>query len=466
MESFVDRETELARLQKLYESSAAELAVIFGRRRLGKTALVKESLKEYDTAILYQAREKTTKLQLQQFIEIAAKSYPGVDRIRHDWESVLGYLAEKDAIIVLDEFPYLVSQDSSLPSIIQALFDYEFDDSAATIVLVGSSISMMEEAALLGNSPLYGRSSLKLDIQQLPFDAAATFHSPTATASDLVSAWSVFGGVPYYLENCSPNRTLGDNIRHTVLSTHGSLHNEPEYVLRMELTEPVRYFSILEAISGGNTRRNEISGATGIAYNQLSKYVNRLSRLRLLTQSVPVTEQKDRSKRSQFQIQDHFFRFWFRFIYGTGDRYDDFGEGAYEKLIAPHMSDFTSTAFEELSQRALRSLYPSHTITDVGGWWYQEHEIDVVGLTSEETLIVGECKFQNAPLSYDAFGGLKTHTEALRWTPSTGKERSVEYALFSRSGFTTSVTEIAAERDNVSLFTVDDVVDALSSTES
>ncbi len=145
---FVNRTEELARLRDLYNSDEAELAVIFGRRRLGKTALVKESLKEHDDAVVYQAKQKTSALQLQQFIDTATESYPGVARIREDWDEVLGYLAEQDAIIVLDEFPYLVEQTESLPSVLQAMFDYELDESAATIVLVGSSISMMEDAAL------------------------------------------------------------------------------------------------------------------------------------------------------------------------------------------------------------------------------------------------------------------------------------------------------------------------------
>ncbi|WIV68666.1 ATP-binding protein [Natrialbaceae archaeon AArc-T1-2] len=461
MAKFVNRTEELRRLHELYESDEPELAVIFGRRRLGKTELVKQSLTEYDEAIIYQAKQKTSALQLQQFIEVAADTYPGITRIREDWEAVLGYLADQDSIVVLDEFPYLVEQDESLPSVLQAMFDHELEGSQATIVLVGSSISMMEEAALLGNSPLYGRSSLKLDIRQLPFDAAVEFFSDSYAPEDHVFTWGVFGGVPYYLEDVSPDASLGENIHRTILSRHGSLHNEPDYVLRMELTEPTRYFSILEAIAGGKTSRNEIAGATGIDYNQLSKYLNRLERLRLIDQHVPITERKERTKRSKYRIRDHFFRFWFHFVYGTGDRYDELGTEAYEVLIEPELADFVSPAFEELCCAALRTLYPEYTITDTGKWWYQDHEIDVVGLTNSETLLVGECKFQESPLNYEAFSKLQDHVEELRWTPPAGGSRDHEYALFSRSGFTSSIKEAATQRDDLRLFTVDDVVKAL-----
>lgn len=461
MADFVNRTEELSRLRELYDSADVELAVIFGRRRLGKTALVTRSLDGYDDAVVYQARQKTSSLQLQQFIDVAAETYPGVTRLREDWETVLGYLADQDAIVVLDEFPYLVEQDESLPSVLQAMFDHEFDDSSATFVLVGSSISMMEEAALLGNSPLYGRSSLKMDIRQLPFGAAMEFFDEDVPADDQVFTWGVFGGVPYYLEEVVPDASLGDNVQRTILSRHGSLHDEPDYVLRMELTEPTRYFSILEAIAGGNTSRNEIAGATGIEYNQLSKYLDRLSRLRLVDQHVPITERKERSKRSRYRIRDPFFRFWFRFVYGSGDRYEELGDEAYEVLVEPELADFVSHSFEELCCTALRTLYPDHTITDTGQWWYSDHEVDVVGLTTAETLIVGECKFQQAPLGYDALSKLEGHVDELRWTPDGGRDRVEQYALFSRSGFTQSVEGVADERDDLRLFTVDDVVDAL-----
>ncbi len=142
MDEFVNRVEELSRLQDLYESETADLAVIYGRRRLGKTALVRRSLRDCPEAIVYQGRQKTSELQLQQFIGRAEAQYPGIDRIREDWESVLGYLADQDAIVVLDEFPYLVEQDESLPSVLQAMFDHELDDSMATFVLVGSSWSV------------------------------------------------------------------------------------------------------------------------------------------------------------------------------------------------------------------------------------------------------------------------------------------------------------------------------------
>ena len=288
------------------------------------------------------------------------------------------------------------------------------------------------------------------------------FVADAYTPDEQVLTWGVFGGIPYYLEEMSPEATLGENIQQTILSRHGTLHDEPDYVLRMELTEPTQYFSILEAIAGGHASRNEIAGTTGIDYNQLSKYLNRLSQLRLIDQHVPITEQKERSKRSRYRIRDPFFRFWFHFVYGTSKQYDELGADAYNALIEPEIADFVSHSFEQLCCSALRSCYPEHTITNVGQWWYDEHEIDVVGLTADKTLVVGECKFQQLPLGYDALSRLQSHTDELRWTPQDGSDRVVEYALFSRSGFEPSVEEAATQRDDLRLFTVADVVDRLT----
>lgn len=437
------------------------MAVIYGRRRLGKTELVKQSVLGRDDVVFYQARQKTRQLQVEQFVGQAAAAFPGTESIRPEWEPLLKYLGAQDAIVVLDEFPYLVEEDRSLPSVIQALFDHEFEDCSTTMVLVGTSIVMMEETALLGNSPLYGRASVKLDIQQLPFDAAAEFFEKTFSPEERIVLWSVFGGTPYYLEEASGARDVPESIYGSILTQHGPLHDDPDYVLRMELTEPARYFAILEAIAAGSTSRNEIAGASGIDSEQLSKYLSRLERLRLIERHVPVTERKERSRRGRYRILDSLFRFWFRFVYGSGTRYGDIGPDSFTELIEPELANFVSPVFERLSQKALRSLYPRYTIVDVGQWWYREHEVDVVGLTAEDTLIAGECKFQNSAVGYEVLSRLESHVEELRWSPPGGGERSVEYALFSRSGFTDSVEEAAAERTDLRLFTAGDVVRAL-----
>lgn len=461
MERFVNRTAELSVLEERYESDQPELAVIYGRRRLGKTELVRQSLHGRDDAVLFQATQTTSQVQRDEFVAEAAETFPGIDRVKQDWEALLAYLAEQDAVVVLDEFPYLVEGDDSLPSVVQRLWDHEFEGTGVTLVLVGSSIGMMEETALLGHSPLYGRCTAKIDLRQLPFDAAMEFFPDSYSPEDRVVAWSIYGGTPYYLEAIDTDGTVATVVQDAILSRHGFLHDEPEYVLRMELSEPARYFSILKAIAGGNTTANEIAGAVGVESSQLSTYTQKLERLRIIERTVPVTEDKERSRRSRYRIRDPLFRFWFRFLYGHEDRYDRLGDDAYHTLVEPEIADFASVEFERLCQRALPGLYPEYTFTDVGGWWYREYEADVAGLTDGNTLVAGECKFTSSLLDYDALSTLEGHAAEVRWTPDTGEPADRAYALFSRSGFAESVESVAAERDDLRLFGLTDVLDAL-----
>ncbi|QLC35442.1 ATP-binding protein (plasmid) [Halarchaeum sp. CBA1220] len=458
MERFVDRDAELSRLRECYESDSGELAVIYGRRRLGKTQLVQHSLRDRDDAVVYQGTETTAQLQLDEFVDVAAETFPGITNIKRDWEALLGYLGDQNAVVVLDEFPYLIDADGSLPSVIQRLWDHHFQQTSGTLVLVGSSISMMEEAALLGNSPLYGRATVKLDLRPLDFTATQEFLSDAYTPEDRVFAWGVLGGVPYYLDGVDLTRGLGTVLTEEVLSQRGYLHNEPEYVLRTELTDPNRYFAILTAIAAGKTTSNEIAQAIGIDGKQISTYTQKLERLRLIEREVPLTEQKAKSRRGRYRLLDPLFRFWFRFVYGNEDRYERLGEDAYEALIEPELADFVSPAFETLCQDALPDLYPDELFLDIGRWWYKEHEIDVVGFTDDGTMVVGECKFTNAPLDYSALASLEGHAEEVRWTPRDDGDADVEYVLFTRSGATEAVRDAVAERDDLQLFDLQDIV--------
>ncbi|MCU4741612.1 ATP-binding protein [Halobacteria archaeon AArc-m2/3/4] len=457
MEHFVNREDELSRLRRCYESDDAEMVVIFGRRRLGKTQLVQHSLSDRDDAIVYQATETTSQIQLDEFVDVASETFSGITQIKQNWEALLGYLGDQDGIVVLDEFPYLIDADESLPSVIQRLWDQRFQNTSGTLILVGSSISMMEEATLLGNSPLYGRFTERLDLRPLDFPAAQEFVPDDYSPEERLFTWGIFGGVPYYLDGVDLTQKLGTVLTEEVLSQKGYLHNEPEYVLRTELTDPNRYFAILTAIAAGKTTSNEIAQAVGIDGKQISTYTQKLERLRLIEREVPITEEKAKSRRGRYRILDPLFRFWFRFVYGKEDRYERLGEAAYDAVIEPQLPNFVSQEFEKLCQDVLPNLYPEETFLDIGRWWYKEYEVDAVGFTTDGTMIVGECKFTNAPLDYGALASLEDHAAEIRWTPETG-DRDTKYALFTRSGATQSVQEAVSERDDVQLFDLSDIV--------
>lgn len=469
MTGFVNRERELERLKELYENDSAALAVMYGRRRMGKTTLALESIRDRNDAVYYQATRGTAEQQRSAFTSDAAEVYSGITRIRDEWEPLFEYLAEQDAVVILDEFPYLVEQTEALPSILQRVWDHTATETAATFVLTGSAIGMMYEYALEGTAPLYGRVAKnpngKIEVGPLPFDAAMEFF-PQYPPAEQVMTYGVFGGTPEYLRAVNDDESLEENVTRTLLHRDGGLHEEPENVLQRELDEVDRYFAILKSMAEGNRVQNEIAQGAGVTDSSVGYYLDRLNELRVINRDYPVTVDPSRSRKGRYTISDPLFRFWFRFVYGRTARYEVYGEDAYADLIEPELPDFVSRAFEQLCQRAVLYEYGEEYrfVEEPGNWWDGSgHEIDVVAPTNSRTLLLGEAKFQQSEIRYDVFSRLREEAQLVDWTPDDGEEPEYEFALFSRSGFDQSVEEAATKLDNLRLFTVDEVVRLVSS---
>jgi AAA+ ATPase superfamily predicted ATPase len=454
MEEFVDREVELDQLTNCYESETADFVVLYGRRRLGKSELVRQSIADRNDAVYYQAVESTAQNQLEQFVDTATGQFPSLRNVRRDWEALLEALGEEDAVVVIDEFPFLIEEDESLPSRIQRVWDIELQETGMTLVLVGSSISVMEDKVLSGSAPLYGRRTATIDLKPLSVVDACEFF-PEYDPETAITTWSIYGGTPYYLQTIDPDQQLGTNVQQTILSERGLLYSEPEFLLRTELRQPNTYFSILRALAHGRRTPNEIAGMAGVESGSLSTYLQKLRRLRLVERHIPVTESPTASKRGRYRIAAPLFRFWFRFVYGNQDQLRMLGEDAYEELVAPELADYVSPLFERLCQRALPNLLDQQ-FRDVGQWWFKEHELDVLGL-ADEGLVAGECKFTSRPVDEGVLANLERTVSEVRWSeePSDGE---TSYVLFSRSGFTADLEQTAETRDDVFFFDLSDLI--------
>jgi AAA+ ATPase superfamily predicted ATPase len=468
MDKFVDRAGELSQLQACYQSDDAELAVVYGRRQIGKSALVQQSIRDHDDAVYYQAIRGTPTTQRDRFVEAVAETYPGITDIKPEWEPLLSYLVDRDAIVILDEFPYLVDAMESFPSLIQHLWDTSTDDSSATVVLTGSAVGMIYTHVLDGGAPLYGRVSQspngRIELTELPFGHLTEF-LPQYGPEELVFIAGVFGGTPRYLVPLDGRQSVGENVAQLLCNPAGPLHNEPETVLQMELTEVDTYFSILESMASGNRQRNEIAQGAGIQSTNTSYYFDRLETLGIVESHYPALVDPTRTKRTRYRIRDPVFRFYFRFLYGRSGRYQMYGDNAFEELIQPELPDFVSTTFEGLCQQAVPKLFSAQQFTQVPSqWWYGETEIDIIAPTDDETLLAGEVKFTSSPLGYDILAALEQDVTEVQWSPPDGGDPVYQYALFSRSGFTDSLRGAATERTDISLFTLADVVDALQQT--
>ncbi len=453
MAPFVDRDAELDHLTDCYDSDRAEFVVIYGRRRLGKSELVRQSIADRADAVYYQAVESTASNQLEQFVDTAVTQFPALQNVRRDWEALFEALGEQDAIVVIDEFPFLIQDDDALPSRIQRVWDLTLQETAMTLVLVGSSISVMEENVLSGSAPLYGRRTATIDLAPLSVVDARQFF-PAYDPETAIAAWSIYGGTPYYLQTIDPDEPLRVNVQASILSERGLLYSEPEFLLRTELRQPNTYFSILRALAHGRHAPNEIAGMAGVESGSLSTYLQKLRRLRLVERHLPVTESSTTSKRGRYRIAAPLFRFWFRFVYGNQDQLRLLGDDAYDELVAPELADYVSPLFERLCQRALPDLV-DRQFRDVGQWWFREHELDVLGLT-EEGLVAGECTFTSQPVSEGVLVDLERTAANVRWSAAP-PDGDTLYVLFSRSGYTDDLERVAAARDDVALFGLSDL---------
>ncbi|AXR79832.1 AAA+ superfamily ATPase fused to HTH and RecB nuclease domains (plasmid) [Natrarchaeobaculum sulfurireducens] len=326
-----------------------------------------------------------------------------------------------------------------------------------TLILVGSSISVMEDKVLSGGAPLYGRRTATIDLGPLSVGDAHNFF-PNYDPETAVAAWAIYGGTPYYLQTIDPDQPLATNVQDSILSQRGLLYSEPEFLLRTELRQPNTYFSILRALAHGRRTPNEIAGMAGVESQSLSTYLQKLRRLRLVERHIPVTASPTTSKRGRYRIAAPLFRFWFRFVYGNQDRLRMLGEDAYEDVVEPELADYVSSLFERLCQQALPHLV-DRRFHDVGQWWFKQHEVDVLGL-SEDGLVAGECKFTSQAVSEGVLSNLERTTTEVRWSGEPVDSKPL-YVLFSRSGYTDDLEHVAKTRDDVRLFCLSDILSVL-----
>jgi len=314
----------------------------------------------------------------------------------------------------------------------------------------------MEEKVLSGSAPLYGRRTATIDLKPLSIANAQQFF-PEYDPETAISAWSIYGGTPYYLQTIDPKQSLGANVQESILSERGLLYSEPEFLLRTELRQPNTYFSILRALAHGRRTPNEIAGMAGVEAGSLSTYLQKLRRLRLVERHIPVTASPTSSKRGRYRIAAPLFRFWFRFVYGQQDQLRMCETDAYTELVAPELPDYVSPLFERLCQQVLPQLVDRQFI-DVGQWWFKEQELDVLGL-SDEGLVAGECKFTSKPVSEGVLSDLERTASEVRWTDAPVDGEPL-YVLFSRSGYTADVEAEADDRSDVRLFDLPNVINA------
>ncbi|MBO7707898.1 MAG: ATP-binding protein [Thermoguttaceae bacterium] len=455
--AFIGREEELRFLEEKYTSKKGELVILYGRRRIGKT----ETLRRFcrgKNHIFHSCIETTDRDQLDLLGNRVLAEHPSAARYLsrfENWETAFRAAVELPGngkkLLIIDEFPYMVRGNRSIPSVLQNLWDLEFKNRNVMIVLCGSAMSFIEKEVLAEKNPLYGRATGILKMRPMEFHDAVRFF-PRKTPAELVTLYSILGGVPYYLAQFDPAASIERNICGQILRRGAVLYNEIEFLVRQELREPALYNSIIEAVALGNTRLNEIHQKTQIEKNKLSVYLKNLVEIGLVQREIPVSEsakEKANVQRGLYRIEDSFFRFWYAFVFPNLSELEcGEPESLYRHLVKPRLDWFASHSFEDVCRGYLRRLNRADRLpfyfTRIGRWWNKTAEIDVMATDlRQENLILGECKFRSSPMAPADLENLRS-----KFKPGNGKR--VYYYLFSKSGFTPALKKIAA-KENVAL---------------
>ena len=465
---FIDRKTELELLDQRYRSNQAELFVLYGRRRVGKTELLRAFCADkphvFFIATLSSDSEQLATFSQQVYGFTHADVPSGFTF--PSWEAALRALGELPGqpkpIIVLDEFTYLISGNKAIPSILQKVWDETLKNTQIMIVLCGSYIGMMETEVLGYQAPLYGRRTASTLLRPMDLASSALFF-PSYSAEEKFLTWAVVGGMPYYLRTFQDSQDVFANIRQHILDAQsGTLFNEPRLLLMEELREPRNYFSLLRAIAQGRTRLNDIAQGAGIGdVTTVARYLDILQQMRLITRRVPATEtQPEKSKKGIYHIDDHFLRFWFRYVHPNQSSLDlGLADAILQQRIKPDLDHFVANAFEEaaiiftgrLAQAGELDFFPER----IGGWWNRDAEIDVLAINlTEKIALVGECKWTIHPVGASVLDDLKQKAEILL---KEHQIKKVQFALFSRKGFTADV-EAKSKNEGIRLFTADSIV--------
>ena len=386
---FINRKSELKLLEEKLESEKPELVVLYGRRRVGKTALLLELIRKHGGIYLL-ARETNKIENLKRFSEKLA-DYFRDDFLRknpfRDWDSFFEYLnqkIEKRQIVVLDEFPYLIKSDKSLPSILQEYWDLKLSQRNIFLVICGSSISMMEK--LLGyKNPLYGRRTAQLKLNPMDFFDAKAF-LPNYSVEDFVRVYGVVGGNPAYLLEFDDRVGFERNLLN-YFKRSSFLYQDALFILREELDEPRNYFAIMEAVARGKTTLGEIMNETGLERSAVGKYLSVLIDLEFVKREVPITESW-KSRKGRYYIADPYFLFWFRYVYPNTDLIEMEQGDTLVEIVMDDFDQYLGKIFEEVAKQFLVRLNRAGKLPikfhKIGRWWYKGHEIDVVALNKQE----------------------------------------------------------------------------------
>lgn len=464
---FFGRVGELESLQDAYDSRTAEMAIIYGRRRIGKTALIQKFC-EGKPAFFYTAKAWKDPYQLDRFSQ-AVGTFCGNPQLRYlEWTSALRALATQPSpsrkVIVIDEFQYIAKERPSILSELQVLWDEELSQENILLVLCGSAVSFIAKEVLGEKNPLYGRARTIMKVRPFPFQTVAEF-VPSYSVDDVFRGYAVLGGIPYFWQGVNPQRSMTENLAANIMRSNGLLNDEVQSALRQEFRDPATYNAILQTIAFGSTSRNEIAQKSLVDTRTLSKYLSVLEDMDLVVKEFPVFAgpgELGNVSRGLYRIADPYVKFWFRFLANNPSlimtRQEAFSE--WKATVEPCFADFAAESFEQVCRQYLTQLRFSgklpFSVTTLGRWWRNGTEIDLVGADHERRhCLVAECKYRNQKVGIKVLRSLQAKCEQL----PVAEDAVFHYWIFSRMGFDDVLLDMATRDPYLHLVGMDQLLD-------
>ena len=461
---FTGREKELKALARLYESGKFEFAVIYGRRRVGKTALINQFIGDkeaiYFTGVESNAAQNLLNLSgaiMEHALGISGGSF---ESFQAALEYVFKLARTRRLIFVIDEYPYAARAEAALASTLQMLIDKYKADSKLMLILCGSSVSYMEDEVLAYKAPLYGRRTAQ--IRLLPFDFSETCaYCKGFSNEDKALVYGIVGGTPQYLSLLDDRLTIGENIRALFLNPASALFDEPISLLRQEIREPAIYNAIISAIASGCTRMSEIAAKAGESTSSCSVYLKSLINLGLIRKEFPYGEET--SKKAIYKIEDNMFRFWYRFV---PDNIAAISRGAGDvvlKRMLEQLSHHMGSVFEDICAEYMWRLLAKGQLQpefgSLGRWWgndpalKQQTEIDLMAARDNKAIFC-ECKWTNEKADKSVLETLDHRAHLFNYGENT-------LFVFSKAGFTEGCRQEAERLGNVRLIDYNDILTEL-----
>ncbi|MBI2508227.1 ATP-binding protein [Candidatus Woesearchaeota archaeon] len=434
---FKDRDKELKEIKEVLDSNRFEFLILYGRRRIGKTELVLNATKHRRRVYYLATGEKN----LERFYNSCLKYDHNISKLKKDWEILFEHLKDKAEVIIIDEFQNLIKEDKNILHLFQSIVDTIFKSSKLKLILLGSSVSIISSKVLSYQSPLYGRRTGSINLKPVSFFELNKFF-PDKDINELVDIYGFADGIPFYLVRIE--KEFWSWIKEEIVKERSFLRDEVDFLMKYEFEDAGTYKLILEAISNGCNKLNEMKNFIKVERTDISPYLRNLIDVGFVERKVSITENV-KSRNGRYYLCDNFLNFWFRYFYPNLSSLE---EGIFDvNFIRKDYSSYLGLVFEKISMDFFirKNIFK---FDKIGKWWHKDKEIDIVALNNNEgKVFYAECKWKERVDALKVLNGLKEKAKYVKWN----RKKEEHYCIIAKS-FKEKIKE-----KNLLLFDLEDI---------